>query len=647
VFARGWDPGETSELTVAEQGPHGLPRMAVAGVGVGVLGGWERVRGSTRAADLLSLAGLLAILVAASREWIFNNLRLIDAWIYVGFFRHYDFAPMLAYDKKIARLPWILLGYAVDHLTSPLAAQFILHLGLLAAGAAALYVVLARRYGRAVAFLVSAFYLTYVPAHGSGGWDYNTTPSGLLYVLGYAALLELTGQSDRARAKGFVAGLAGAVLIHTNLLFVLVVPALLLVAAARIRSRLAGPALRRWTREALLAAAGGALGLTLLLAIVNAIVGRAFFFFDGLIGLSAFLLAHPEDETAWWRPWSDSWCHEYHMPLIIIVLILIALTVVLSRISRTNVTRREKHDIAIFLISLGFFAVFQSIGHPLLEPAYMAFPLLLPTMFALAALARIALAPAGGVPLPEWKGPWSLAGAVTFAGLFVLQAAHPMRWHLGLLKHHDYILGLMPIVIGFLAVWAAMRIAKAPWPPAARGRLAGAVAAGLLVLVLAETNAEWPYVDRTAYSYRNGCHVRQAIFSLVVEADRMLFPRVRVASLPLAYRAGETISLGGCAVPIADVARPVSNLGYGLVMPYYGPTEALARLPDDVVDRVARKQSQMAIITRDDGFRDGLLGRLRERGPEWHIASDRPLGEGTDARLIVLSRSAATLAVSR
>lgn len=599
--------------------------------------------------DLLALAALLGILVAANREWIFNAFRWVDTWMYVGFFQHYDFAPMLADNKKIARLPWIILGYIVNQATSPVAAQFILHLGLLAAGAAALYLVVLRQFGRGIAIIVSAFYVTYIPGHANGGWDYNNTPSGPLYVLTYAALLNLTERLDRPLQSAIVLGLAAATLIHTNLLFVLVVPAFVLFIAVNVHDRLSGPALRQWTKQVLRGAIGSGFALTLLFGIVNAIVGRDFIFFERLIGRTALLMIEPDREKVWWRPWSDPWWHDshdlplngYHMPLILIVLILIAATAVLSKITRTPAAATDKQVIGIFLVSLLAFVILQSSGHPLLQPYYMAFPLLMPTFLAFAALLSVLFAPVQRLSGWSWGAASSIATCALFAAFFVFLSAAPASWHFGRLNPYDDLLGVAPIVCTFLIVWLMLRLSKHA------SRWLVTAGAGLLVISLALTNGEWPSdpAYREAYSFRNSCRSRQATFSMIMQADRFLFPRVKSGnSVPLIYRSGETLAIGGCDVALAEVARPLASMGYDVVMPYW-KMEAIAELPDDVIEEAARQRTMIAVVTRDDAFRDKILGRLRQRVPEWRVDGERSLGgESSGAKISVLSRLAAAQA---
>ncbi|HZQ01775.1 MAG TPA: hypothetical protein VE999_12045 [Gemmataceae bacterium] len=590
--------------------------------------------------DLCALGLVLAIMVAANREWIFNGFRWVDTWMYVGFFQHYDFPAMLAENKKIARLPWIILGYIVNRTTSPMAAQYILHLGMLAAGGAALYFVVLRQFGRAIAVIVTAFYLTYLPGHASGGWDYNNTPSGFVYLLTYWSLLDLTERTERPVWSAVWSGLAGTTLIHTNLLYVLIVPALVWFVAIRVRERLSGPALKRWTRQVLSAGFASGFSLTLVLALINVIVGRDFLFFGRLIARSGLLMMEPGREKVWWRPWSQSWWYDshdlplngYHMPLLLIVLVMVAATAFFGYVFKVAIPKIHKQVIGIFLVSLAVYAVMQSTGHPLLQPYYMAFPLLIPTLLAMAAVLVVLFEPDGQGARIAWGGTASIATCTLFAGLFIILSADPGSWHFGTFRSYDGLFGMLPILGAFLVLWPIRHFAP-------KRMIAPAIA--FVVGAMAATNAEWPSdpAYREAYSFKEQCRMRQPTFSLIMEADRFLFSRVQAGNyVPLVYRSSETLQIDGCYVPLAEVARPLASMGYDVVMPYW-KMEATPALPDDVVDETARERTMIAVITRDDAYRDSVLSRFRQRGPGWHIDGDTLLG-ATGAKIWVLSRAA-------
>src|SRR6185312_12976998 len=141
-------------------------------------------------ADMIVLLSALAAMVAINPEWLFSWKNLVDDWMYVGYFWHYDTPGFLADNKKIARLPWILLGYLVNKVANPITASLILHTGLLAAGALAFYRLAAKLFGRPSAILAAFAYMTSQSIHGSAasGWDYHNTLEPVLYFLSFSLL---------------------------------------------------------------------------------------------------------------------------------------------------------------------------------------------------------------------------------------------------------------------------------------------------------------------------------------------------------------------------------------------------------------------------------------------------------------------------
>jgi len=596
--------------------------------------------------DLLALAGLLAAMVAANTEWLFNPFSWVDTWMYYGYFQHYDFATFLADNKKIARLPWILLGYLVNHATSPIAAQFILHLGVFAASAGALYFVLVRQSGRGIALITTAFYVTYLPAHGSGGWDYHNTPAAFVFLLTYMSIVTMTEQLDRPRRNAVITGILGAILLDINLLFALLVPALAWFVTGRVRRDLHGSGLREWTKQTLIGGLSGAVGVTAVLGVINLIVGREFLFFEKLLGrIGLLVFIEPEREKVWWRPWTHQWWYDshvlpidgFHMPLILTTLLMFALVLLVTFLRRTRLEQGQREVIGIFLIGAITFGLMQTIKHPLLQPAYMAYPLLLPTFMAIAALMDAMLSPVGGGANRLWGGLASIATCILFGALFVTLSATPGTWHFREFLPYDGRLSVIPVLSAFLLGLLVLR-----FPRQAPG-WSGTAALGLMALAMAWTNAEWPSdpASREAYSYREQCRLRQPALAMIAEADRFLFQRVKAGNyLPLAYRRGENITIGDCELSLAEISRPLASMGYDVVMPYW-KMETLPELPDDIVERTAHERTMITVITKDVTYRDNLLSRLRQRVPDWAVEGEMTIGgKAGGAKVTVLARPA-------
>ena len=119
-----------------------------------------------------------ALLLLGNSDWLFDPVGYLDPWMYVGFFLHYDYPTILADEKKIARLPWILRGFAAYKLFGPIIASYVLHWCDLVAPAIALYFTLNRLFTRWIGFLVAGLILFFTPLFGPAGWDYHDSGDG-------------------------------------------------------------------------------------------------------------------------------------------------------------------------------------------------------------------------------------------------------------------------------------------------------------------------------------------------------------------------------------------------------------------------------------------------------------------------------------
>ena len=205
------------------------------------------------------MAGLVVtlaplVLLIANRDWFFTPEGFLDPWQYVGFFRLYEDLDYSPEEYKLARLPWILVGHAITRFMPTMSAAYVLHAIFLCALPLTLfgapYVLLRRTSLSAVVALCLGFY---THMHGPGGWDYNNTPSGPLFLATLWVLVPPSSLRGGAAALTF-AGVMAALTAAANLTTVHLFPALLYVhpAAARAESgrRASGRALKGGERLA-------------------------------------------------------------------------------------------------------------------------------------------------------------------------------------------------------------------------------------------------------------------------------------------------------------------------------------------------------------------------------------------------------------
>ncbi len=233
------------------------------------------------AALAVTLAPL--VLLIANRDWFFTPEGFLDPWQYVGFFRLYEDLDYSPEEYKLARLPWILAGHAITRFMPTMSAAYVLHAIFLCALPltffGATYVLLRRTSLSAVVALCLGFY---THMHGPGGWDYNNTPSGPLFLATLWILVLPSSLRGGAVALTFGGGMA-ALTAHANLLMVNLFPAALYIHLAASRAESG-----RWPNARMVVsrfgwALVGALLITVVLGVINWSVGRDFVFFSGLV----------------------------------------------------------------------------------------------------------------------------------------------------------------------------------------------------------------------------------------------------------------------------------------------------------------------------------------------------------------------------
>lgn len=337
---------------------------------------------------------LLPILVGLiSDDWLYTGVEYLDPWYNVGLFDHYADPQFLSGHYKESRLSWLAPGYYLYKGIGPLAANFVLHLGALIAAVVFVYLTLARLVSRNAAILVAGMLCAYYPFHGSGGWDYQTTPSGAYYAL---TLYLLTVAAQSAKPAGWLvgAGAAFAATFHADILFVNMAPGL--AAHYLVIARPAKP-----FKAAGLAAAWGLLGfvtLTQVLCFVAWSVGRDPLFFKPIVEIVFNYTLDPQTTMgAWWRPWSEGWIllpwvAAYLLPLAAVVLAGVVWLAGQALRLRIPADRRPSADpvrimlIGQYLFVFALWIIWQSLGHTALQPDYFAYPLIIPAFMALGAL---------------------------------------------------------------------------------------------------------------------------------------------------------------------------------------------------------------------------------------------------------------------
>jgi hypothetical protein len=203
-----------------------------------------------------------------NRDWTFQGFGDYDAFLYFGHFIHFPHYQKLLPSYAGERLPWVLPGYALVHLFTPVYGTLALHFLAYYVSVFSLYTIVRSFSGPDAAFLTAltlGFHPYFLAANGT---DY--VPGGCIAycLLTFALLVRsafATGQ--RRWVYLFAAGLSWAAVIYTYLFWVVFTPACFAMFHAAEESHGADQKNRtaRWRGMALSAGVftAGALTLTL------------------------------------------------------------------------------------------------------------------------------------------------------------------------------------------------------------------------------------------------------------------------------------------------------------------------------------------------------------------------------------------------
>jgi hypothetical protein len=599
----------------------------------------DRVRlsllGSQAAVDICLLLLALAALVLLKSDWLFNtSTYVVDAWMYLGYFLHYDLPTMLADNKKIARLPWILSGYLAHSMFSPTVATYTLHLGYFASGVIGLYLVISRLLNSTVALLVTAFYVAHFIVHGTGGWDYHNAAAGPFYLFSYLSLMRAADDERRPAANFFIFGILFALTIHSNVLFLNLLPALLIQAGFQIWQRRSSWQIRwDWFARA---AAGAVLGVvlcTVLLGSINVMAGRDFLFFKTLLVVSTVLIENPERELAWWESWGSLWWAinaGFVFPAATVVASLISFTVDAGRRlmgGRRSVPWSVRQALCLeFLVTMAITGVWQTLGHPILQPSYMAYPVYYPMLLAMAALIAGCL-PARGL---DKSVVLRIVIVAIPVGFLALDLALPQNWLL-----FPKPLPQNPNFWTILAVGMLVAVVLSSGWERGRGRgiifavascLAFSVTLALANAQLAERELDMTSSYRGPYNAFDRCMQRKDAYSLIVRIHQFIFRSFRDKllagkdpdSIRIWFDPNEVMGTEACHVNGRQLAVPVLATGFGYIMPWYD-MRRVGDIPATYLAELDPWVTPVVVITNNPASAEQMLVRLRQYRQDWQI----------------------------
>ncbi|MCU0481203.1 MAG: hypothetical protein MUE54_08320, partial [Anaerolineae bacterium] len=167
------------------------------------------------------------ILALINPNWIFNP-SMADDYIYLGY--QLGFPKYIGWHPSethyfIERISWILPGYVIRQIFSPLLANFIVHLGIYYLATFSVYGVLNKLFHSRIALIIAILFGQFPMVLRSTGWDYLDGYGMALLML---SIFFLTYVPHSPRRPYYLIG-AGAVyllMLGTNLFNIFYAPAL-------------------------------------------------------------------------------------------------------------------------------------------------------------------------------------------------------------------------------------------------------------------------------------------------------------------------------------------------------------------------------------------------------------------------------------
>jgi hypothetical protein len=180
----------------------------------------ERVkRFPVKATDFLILFLFPWLLILLNSNWIFSPANgMPDTWFYYAFFRYFfQYASEFPSNSHyfVERLTWIVPGFYVYRVFSPLWANYILHLAVYYTATFSLYGVLRILFNARTALIAALAMGSYPWFLRAAGWDY-VDGVGIAHMLLLLFLLIRATRSGHWKMYLFVAGIVHASMLITN-----------------------------------------------------------------------------------------------------------------------------------------------------------------------------------------------------------------------------------------------------------------------------------------------------------------------------------------------------------------------------------------------------------------------------------------------
>jgi hypothetical protein len=560
------------------------------------------------------LISIPVILSAINSNWLYTQVGLVDPWYNVAYFLHYDDPSFLNDIYKIARLSWIIPGFIVYQIFSPVVANYILHMGCLFISVVFLFLTLNRPFGYRIAFATAACLAIYVPFHEK--WDYQNAPAAAYYIVAYY-LITVAALSDRNRNYLFLAGMAFVAAIHATIVFINMVPILgfhFLVLYRHQSGRF--PSAKELFRLTISFMAG-IITLTIALGLINLGIGRDFLFFRILLDIVASRVSDSSGNAAWWLPWSSWWFLDpyqyfYFGSAVFVTCIAVVIFAVLMK------GRIRANSIALsvqvqYLFLVGLWVFWQSAGQDALQPDYFAYPLI-PGMF-------VALAGTAATWQHHELSPPDLLFSCAVAVIAIISlGAHfflPVGFIQQLVDSSSIVLTI------FVAFFGATLF---PLTKSVASRLLFAVAAFSIANFIGASQSEIfgsTPIDHYAYE-SSPCNETKSHFVALIESNRFLSSfDPTLASTYVWWDDNEVLkNRDGCTFNLRAFGASMSSFNNGLFLASPYPLPTAEDLPESSVSLLTLRR-RIAVPTARPETIDRLMGRFERSGTKLVVQGRR------------------------
>lgn len=564
--------------------------------------------------DRQAIAVLIAtpiIMAVINDSWLYTLAGWLDPWYNVAYFMHYKDRTFLNDYYKIARLSWIIPGYVTYTIFSPLAANFILHLGSLIISTSALYLGLKRSLTSAAAFVAAAMMTVYFPFHGSGGWDYQTAPSGAYYLIAFA-LTTYAAQSHFRHLLLFLAGASLGAALHANILIVNLLPLIAAHFLVMVHAKEKQLINSRLIAISAMTIVFGMIAITALMGAINYMIGRDFLFFSILFKIVTSYVADTGHQKQWWLPWSSRWMTDpgmfsYLAPLFAVFLVSTA-ALIYAALRKRKTCIVAASLIAQYIVAVVIWVIWQSLGQTALQPNYFAHPLILPMFCAIGGL----------VSLFRRRNEQTSLSLLSLFVIALLLAA-PLSCNLRAFRISE-----RSDILSYLILFGTMAATLALLSPKMK---TAALCLSALVFGFANYQISFatfqsipPVRSNEPYAYNERCKDNRQIFRALVSSNQFFSQFVGHVGLIHTWwdKNEELRDQANCTRQLAALAASMTSFGSNYLAPPWDGMPAISNLP--AASLKLAPGSFIAIPTNNAALVDEMVARYKEAGTTLTLA---------------------------